>query len=90
MTHHEASDTAIGPTMRAVRLSSPDGPGALVLEEIAVPELAPGEALIRVHAAALTKDELEWPEDRLPAIPSYEVSGDGRGRGDGRRDGLGR
>ena len=73
MTDHEASGTAIGPTMRAVRLLSPDGPGALVLEEIAVPEPAPGEALVRVHAAALTKDELEWPEDRLPAIPSYEV-----------------
>ena len=75
MTDHEASGTAIGPTMRAIRLSSPDGPEALVLEEVAVPEPAPGEALIRVHAAALTKDELEWPEDRLPAIPSYEVSG---------------
>ena len=75
MTDHEASGTAIGPTMRAVRLLSPGGPGALVLEEIAVPDLGPGEALIRVHAAALTKDELEWPEDRLPAIPSYEVSG---------------
>ena len=75
MTDHEASGTAIGPTMRAVRLLSPGGPGALVLEEIAVPEPAPGEALVRVHAAALTKDELEWPEDRLPAIPSYEVSG---------------
>ena len=75
MTDLEASRTAIGPTMRAVRLLSPGGPGALVLEEIAVPEPAPGEALVRVHAAALTKDELEWPEDRLPAIPSYEVSG---------------
>ena len=75
MTDLEASGTAIGPTMRAVRLLSPGGPGALVLEEIAVPDPAPGEALIRVHAAALTKDELEWPEDRLPAIPSYEVSG---------------
>ena len=30
---------------------------------------------MRVHAAALTRDELEWPVDRLPAIPSYEVSG---------------
>lgn len=75
MTDHEASGTAIGPTMRAIRLASPGGPGALELEEISVPDLAPGEALIRVHAAALTKDELEWPEDRLPAIPSYEVSG---------------
>ncbi len=35
----------------------------------------PGEALVRVHAAALTRDELEWPVDRLPATPSYELSG---------------
>jgi NADPH:quinone reductase-like Zn-dependent oxidoreductase len=30
---------------------------------------------VRVHAAAITRDELEWPVDRLPAIPSYELSG---------------
>jgi NADPH:quinone reductase-like Zn-dependent oxidoreductase len=28
-----------------------------------------------VHAAAITRDELQWPVDRLPAIPSYELSG---------------
>src|ERR1044072_2280450 len=57
--------------MRAVRLTT-DG---LKLEQIDTPEPGPGDALIRVHAAAITKDELEWPTDRLPAIPSYEVSG---------------
>jgi NADPH:quinone reductase-like Zn-dependent oxidoreductase len=31
--------------------------------------------LVRVHAASITRDELEWPVDRLPAIPSYELSG---------------
>ena len=31
--------------------------------------------MVQVHAAALTRDELDWPVDRLPAIPSYEVSG---------------
>jgi NADPH:quinone reductase-like Zn-dependent oxidoreductase len=31
--------------------------------------------LVRVHAAAITRDELDWPVDRLPAIPSYELSG---------------
>jgi NADPH:quinone reductase-like Zn-dependent oxidoreductase len=36
-----------------------------------------------VHAAALTRDELDWPTDRLPAIPSYEVSGAVAGLGDG-------
>ena len=27
-----------------------------------------------MHAAAITRDELSWPVDRLPAIPSYELS----------------
>ena len=39
------------------------------------PRPAPGEVLVRVHAAAITRGELEWPVDRLPAIPSYELSG---------------
>lgn len=30
---------------------------------------------MRVHAAAITRDELDWPTDRLPATPSYEFSG---------------
>jgi NADPH:quinone reductase-like Zn-dependent oxidoreductase len=40
-----------------------------------IPEPAPGEVLVRVHAAAITRGELDWPTDRLPAIPSYELSG---------------
>ncbi len=62
-------------TMRAVRLHGPGGADELTLDEVAVPQLGRGEALLRVHAAAITRDELEWPVDRLPAIPSYEVSG---------------
>jgi NADPH:quinone reductase-like Zn-dependent oxidoreductase len=57
--------------VRAVRLH-PDG---LRLEEIERPVGREGETLVRVHAAAITRDELEWPTDRLPAIPSYELSG---------------
>ena len=57
--------------MLAVRLHD-DG---LRVEEIATPSPGPGEVLVRVHAAAITRDELEWPVDRLPAIPSYELSG---------------
>jgi NADPH:quinone reductase-like Zn-dependent oxidoreductase len=64
--------------MRALRLTT-DG---LKLEQIDTPEPGPGDALIRVHAAAITKDELEWPTDRLPAIPSYEVSGEVVATGD--------
>jgi NADPH:quinone reductase-like Zn-dependent oxidoreductase len=62
-------------TMRAVVLRAAGGPEQLVLEQITTPAPGPDEALVRVHAAALTRDELEWPVDRLPAIPSYELSG---------------
>ncbi len=61
--------------MQALRLRGAGGSGDLSLDEVPIPHLAPGEALVRVHAAAITRDELDWPVDRLPAIPSSEVSG---------------
>ena len=61
--------------MRAIRLREPRGPDGLISERIATPRPGPGEALARVHAAAITRGELEWPVDRLPATPSYEFSG---------------
>jgi NADPH:quinone reductase-like Zn-dependent oxidoreductase len=57
--------------MLAVRLY-PDG---LKLEEVETPVPRAGDVLVRVHAAAITRDELSWPTDRLPATPSYELSG---------------
>lgn len=68
-------DDAPAATMRAVRLRSEGGPEALELERVGTPPLREGEALVRVHAAAITRDELTWPVDRLPATPSYELSG---------------
>jgi NADPH:quinone reductase-like Zn-dependent oxidoreductase len=62
----------------AVRLHD-DG---LKVEEIETPSPDPGEVLVRVRAAAITRDELDWPVDRLPAIPSYELSGVVAGSGD--------
>ncbi len=66
-------------TMKAVRLHTADARAAdgwgLELENIPIPRPQGGEVLVRVHAAAITRDELEWPVDRLPAIPSYELSG---------------
>jgi NADPH:quinone reductase-like Zn-dependent oxidoreductase len=49
--------------------------GGLKVEEIETPSPRPGEVLVRVHAAAITRGELAWPVDRLPAIPSHELSG---------------
>lgn len=62
-------------TMRAARLQGPDGPNAISVEDIAMPAAAAGEVLVGVHAAGITRDELDWPVDRLPATPSYELSG---------------
>lgn len=61
--------------MRSVRLHPPGGIDALSIDEIEVPQPHPGEALVRVYAAAITRDELDWPTDRLPAIVSYELAG---------------
>jgi len=61
--------------MKAVRLHTPGGVDNLVYEDVDTPAPLAGEALVRVHAAAITRDELNWPVERLPAIPSYELSG---------------
>jgi NADPH:quinone reductase-like Zn-dependent oxidoreductase len=61
--------------MRVVRLRAPGGPEQLAVEEAGRPRPGPGEALVRVQAAAITRGELQWPVDRLPAIPSYELAG---------------
>jgi NADPH:quinone reductase-like Zn-dependent oxidoreductase len=70
-----APETVSSDAMRAVRLLEPSDTSGVVVEEIDQPVAAPGEALIRVRAAAITRGELDWPVDRLPAIPSYELSG---------------
>src|SRR6476659_3673779 len=57
--------------MRAVRLH----PEGLRIDEIETPSPGAGDVLVRVHAAAITRGELAWPTDRLPAIVSYELSG---------------
>jgi NADPH:quinone reductase-like Zn-dependent oxidoreductase len=65
---------AVPRMMEAIRLHMP-GIDGLRHETIDTPSLQAGEALVEVHAAAITRDELEWPLDRLPAVPSYELSG---------------
>lgn len=58
--------------MRAIRLDEPGGP--IRLEDIPVPTPRSGEALVEVHAAALTAGERAWPR-HWPATVSHEVSG---------------
>src|SRR6516225_12482109 len=78
-------------TMMALRAHARGGPEQLVYERAPVPSAGPGEALIAVHAAAITFAELTWDEewttrdgkDRTPVIPSHEMSGTVAGVGDG-------
>lgn len=69
-------------TMRALRAHTRGGPEVLVYESAPRPTPGDGEVLIAVHAAAITFDELAWPEtwtsggvDRTPIVPSHEFSG---------------
>ena len=62
-------------TMEAVRLHEATGVDGLRIERLELPQPGAGDVLVRVCAASITRDELEWPTDRLPAIPAYELSG---------------
>src|SRR5258708_15591504 len=75
MTNSHIGVSMISKMMHAIRLHTADGPAGLVYEQIAIPQPKAGAALIRVHAAAITRDELDWPVNRIPAVPSYEFSG---------------
>lgn len=69
--------------MKAVRLHTRGGPEQLVYEDAPTPTPSPGDALVRVHACAITRDELTWGttytddqgRERLPTIPGHEISG---------------
>ena len=71
------------PTMMALRAHARGGPEQLVYEQAPTPVPGPGEALVEVHAGAITFAELTWDQtwttgdgrDRTPTIPSHEVSG---------------
>jgi NADPH:quinone reductase-like Zn-dependent oxidoreductase len=69
-------------SMLALRARTRGGPDVLVYESAPRPTPGDGEVLVAVHAAAITFDELTWPEtwaaggvDRTPVIPSHEFSG---------------
>ena len=69
--------------MKAIRVHERGGPEVLIYEDAPRPMLLPGDALVRVYASAITKDELTWDptyqteagEPRTPSIPGHEFSG---------------
>jgi NADPH:quinone reductase-like Zn-dependent oxidoreductase len=69
--------------MKAIRTHGRGGPEQLVYEEVPLPSLEPGDALVQVHATGITPAELTWDATyqnsdssvRIPSIPGHEVSG---------------
>lgn len=75
MNEKRTVTSTVAGVMAAIRLHAPGDPARLAYEQLETPQPGPGEVLVRVHAAAITRGELDWPAERLPAIPSYEFSG---------------
>ena len=80
--HPGTTDTSRRGTMKAIRIHRIGGPEGLAHEDVPVPLLRPGDALVRVHAVGISPAEFTWrlyetPDgrSRLPKIPSHEVSG---------------
>jgi NADPH:quinone reductase-like Zn-dependent oxidoreductase len=69
--------------VKAIRLHRRGGPEDLVFEDAPLPEVGPGDVLVRVFATGITPTELTWDETyqhadgtpRIPTIPGHEVSG---------------
>jgi NADPH:quinone reductase-like Zn-dependent oxidoreductase len=74
-------------TMKAIRLHEFGGPEVLRYEDAPMPELKPGEVLVRVHAVGINPPDWylrdgykmlppEWrPPVPVPVIPGSDVSG---------------
>ncbi len=74
-------------TMKAIQLHKFGGPKVLRYEDVAVPEVKPGEVLVRVHAIGINPPDWylregykdlppDWrPQVPLPVIPGTDVSG---------------
>src|ERR1700733_6975952 len=87
LSRREKSSEALT-EMTALRAHRQGGPGVLVVERAPGPVRAADEGLVEVHAAAITFDELKWPQtwardgvSRTPVILSHEMSGVVRGVG---------
>src|ERR1043165_4798392 len=72
-----------GISVKAVRTHGRGGPEQLFFEDAPVPEVRPGDVLVRVRATGITPAELTWDETyqnadgtpRIPGIPGHEPSG---------------
>jgi len=56
-------------TMKAITLSNPEDKTSLTLTEVPMPQLAPGEALVKVHATGVNRGDLLQAAGHYPPPP---------------------
>jgi NADPH:quinone reductase-like Zn-dependent oxidoreductase len=69
--------------MKAIRLHARGGPEQIVYEDAPQPVLLEGDALVKILATSITRDELTWEptytdekgNSRVPSIPGHELCG---------------
>src|SRR3954447_12166950 len=59
-----------GKQMKAIRIHGRGGPDHLVYEDAPQPHPGPGEVLVRVYAAGIIANELNWDETYQTAVGS--------------------
>src|SRR5919199_484575 len=65
--------------VKAVRIHEDGGPEVLRVEDVADPEPAPGEVVVRLRAASLNHIDI-WVRRGLPSVPKPRILGsDGAG-----------
>ena len=75
------SDREVPKTMRALELSSYDGPASLAVIDKPVPTPGPGQVVVKVAAASVNPSDLIFLRGRygfirpLPTVPGFEGSG---------------
>jgi NADPH:quinone reductase-like Zn-dependent oxidoreductase len=70
-------------TMKAVRLLAHGGPEALTYGDVPMPEVAPGDVLVRVHATTVSRWDVKYrigesggaPPFKLPMQPGRDAAG---------------
>jgi zinc-binding alcohol dehydrogenase/oxidoreductase len=62
-------------SMKAVRLHEAAGPRSLRIEDVAIPTPAPGEVLVRVHAAAFNRRDVFITQGLYPGIELPKILG---------------
>ncbi|KAH6897075.1 hypothetical protein B0T10DRAFT_526317 [Thelonectria olida] len=57
--------------------ANPAASSAIAVDRIDIPQPEPGQALVRVHASTVTRDELTWPETyrEVRQTMGYDVAG---------------